>query len=521
MTGKIMKSLHKIFAGALLAGVASGALAQPALADARDDKIKALEQKLDALVNELKDLKQQQAADKETVKNQVIDLKRNAASQYADVQKQRNEDVKVTLANGRPTFATSDGKFSLSIRSLLQEDSAYYLQTNRALAAANPGPLGAAALTDANSGSVLRRARIGVEGKAFGDWSYSFIYDFGSAGSEGANGNTSYVSNAYIQYDGIKWLKFRTGAYATPVGIEDQTSASDLIFLERAAAADLARSIAGSDGRKNFLSLISYGDNYYAALSWTGAKAGDALTFDTQQAAVGYLASRVYHDANSNVVLAANGTYVFKPADTAANTGPVTTSTINFQERLESFVDSTRVIGIGGINARKAAAWGVEAAGNWKNLYGQAGYFGFSIDRRNSPLPNPNFDGWYVQGSWVLTGEARRYNTSSATWGAPRPDKPFSLSNPGIGAWEIAARYSVLDLNYNEGAVGTNVAAVGGIRGGKEKMATFALNWYPNTLIRLQMNYLHANVDRISTVAPFRSVPQVFDVFTARAQLSF
>ena len=75
-----------------------------------------------------------------------------------------------------------------------------------------------------------------------------------------------------------EWVKFRTGAYATPQGIEDQTSANDLIFLERAAVTDLARSLAGSDGRKNFLSLISYGDNYYAAASWSGAKAGECVS---------------------------------------------------------------------------------------------------------------------------------------------------------------------------------------------------------------------------------------------------
>jgi phosphate-selective porin OprO/OprP len=495
-----MKSFHKIFLGVLLTGTV---LSTPALADVRDDKIKRLEQKLDALVDEIKELKQERT-DTTALKAQIQDLKRSSGAAYADIQKQRDGDVKVSLANARPTFTTADDKFSLSIRSLLQYDSAYYSQNNRALSG-----------TDLSSGSNFRRARIGVEGKAFGDWSYSLIYDLGGAGTEAAS-----LSNFYIQYDGIKGLKIRTGAYATPAGLEDQTSAADLIFLERAAAPDLARSIAGSDGRRNFLSLISNGDNYYAAVSWSGGKAGDAAFFDTQQAAVGYLASRVYHDADSNVVLSANGTYVFKLPDTAA--GPNGPSALNYQARLESTVDGTRLIGTGGINARKAAIWGAEAAGNWKNLYAQAGYFGFSIDRRASVLPDPKFDGWYVQGSWVLTGESRRYNTASATWSSPRPDKVFSLKNPGIGAWELAARYSVLDLNFRPGVAGANiVAATGGIRGGKQKTATFGLNWYPNNVIRILLNYEHADIERLAVVTPFRDIGQDVDIITARAQLSF
>ena len=44
------------------------------------------------------------------------------------------------------------------------------------------------------------------------------------------------------------------------------------------------------------------------------------------------------------------------------------------------------------------------------------------------------FNGWYVQGSWVLTGENKGYNSQTAAFTPPKPDKPFALDGSGGGA---------------------------------------------------------------------------------------
>jgi phosphate-selective porin OprO/OprP len=503
MTTYTNRAIGLLLATTALSAVASG----PALADARDDRINALEQKLEAAIAEIRALKQEQAAEKtekDAVSGQIADLKRGQAVQYADQQATRAADVKVTLANGRPTLATPDGSSSISIRSLVQFDTAYFSQKNRGVSG-----------TDLSSGTNFRRARLGVDGKIVGDWSYSFLYDLGGSGVEGAR-----LSDAYIQYDGLAPFHFRTGSFATPFGLEDQTGTGDLIFLERAGPADLARSIAGSDGRKNILSVFAYGDDYYAAATWSGARAADAAVFDAQQAIVGRAAYRVYKDADTNVVVSGSGTYVFKIADTAA--GPVGPSAITFQEGPENTVDGTRLISSGGINARNATVWGAEAAANWKNFYTQAGYFGYGIGRRASALPDPSFDGWYAQGTWVLTGERRAYNATTATFGSPRAAKPFNLKTGDLGAWELTARYSVVDLNFNPGVAGSNViAAAGGIRGGRQEGYTVGLNWYPNPVLRFLFDYQHLNIDRLGTTAPFGQIGQKVDIAAARAQFAF
>ena len=505
-----MRNIQATYVRTLLAGVATIALAVPAFAadtkaDARDARLNALEQKLDALLSEISELKKEAAADKAenaALQSQVVDLKRAQTAAYADVQAQRASDAKLTINNLRPTFTSADGKFSVALRSLVQFDSSYFIQDGRA-----------ASGTDLSSGTNFRRLRFGADGKAFGDWSYSVLIDFGGSGTEGAR-----VADGYIQYDGFAPFHIRSGAFATPQGIDDQTSAADILFLERAGPADLARSLAGADGRKNFLNIFAYDTDYYVSAAWSAARAADPAVFDSQQALVGRAAYRVYKDANTNVLLSAGGNYIFKIPDAAAS--PAGASTITLQEGPENTVDGTRLITSGAINAKDVKTWGLEAAANLKNVYVQGGYFGYSVARRASTLPNPNFNGHYAQASWILTGESKPYNTATAAWGSPRPAK--AVGSGGIGAFELVGRYSLTDLNFNEGLVGANTpAAAGAIRGGVQKGYTAGLNWYPNGVIRLLFDYQHLDINRIGTTTPFKQIGQDVDILTARAQLSF
>ncbi|HEY1631783.1 MAG TPA: porin [Rhizomicrobium sp.] len=475
------------FRAGLLAGAAAivfAAQAQAA-APASDNatKIEQIQQQIDEL------------------NSQVVDLKRSQSSQYADIQTQAQKpgDVLVSLKNGRPSFKTADGDFTAEIRTLVQFDTAYYGQ--------GKAPLG----TDLSSGSDFRRARLGVQGTLFKDWSYQFIYDFGGSGTEG-----SAISSAYIQYDGLGPMHWKIGAYPTPESFDDTTSASDLMFLERAQPTDLARSLAGSDGRDG-TTLFAYGDDYYVAASYTGDLVQDSAVFDEQQAAVGRFAWRVLHDGDSNLAIGADSTYIFKLADSAAGAG--SPGPVRLRERPELNVDdnSIRLIDTGTIDASKVLEWGVEAAGNWHNLYAQGGYFNFDVTRRASALPDPSFNGWYLQASWVLTRETKPYNPSTGSYSLPKPDNAFSFDHAGRGAWELAGRYSVLDLNDNVGLAG-HATPTGGIRGGEQKIWTAGLNWYPNNAIRFVLDYQHVDVSRL-TAAGGNAGAELDDV-SLRAQLS-
>ena len=442
------------------------------------------------------------------LQQQVQDLKASQASKYAE----QKSLPKLTLDNGRPTFKTADGKYSASLRALVQFDGGYYMQDD-----APASGTGA----DLSSGTNFRRARIGITGTIAKVFDYNFIYDFGGSGSE-----KSAISSAYLQYNGLKPFKIRVGAFSPSASLEDSEGATDPLFMEKASAVEIARGIAGADGR-SAIALMAAGERYYGSIAYTGARVGQTGFFDEQQGLVGRLAGLAFDDGDGKLLVGGNGSYVFDTADASAGPGASSTG-VNFQNVPELRVDDTSssnasasLVSTGNINADSVTQWGLDGAAQWKSLYVEGGYFKFEADRRGSGLAgsNPNFDGWYAEASWVLTGEKRSYDTKSAVFRAPKVESPFTgQKGTGWGALELAVRYSTIDLNYHEDMSTAN----GGIRGGEQDIWTIGVNWYANNAIRLSANYLFIDIDRLSGAsAPFTDVGQDIQAVGFRTQVAF
>jgi len=459
------------------------------------------------------------------IEAQLADLRQSTAAESADdVRRVQAQAPQVTLNNGRPTITSADNSFRFALRGLVQYDLANYLQDdpttphNRRSDAANPG--------DLNSGGNFRRARIGFEGTAYRDWNYALIYELGGSGTEG-----SQITQAYVEYAGWKpWenaaaLRFRIGAWATPTGLEDATSNTDSLFLERAAIAELVRGLAGGDGRTGF-GLFANGDRWYGSLVATGATVANSGEFDEQSGYLARVAFLPLRGDNFGVHLGANLTGVLDPADT--NASPSTTQSLRLRERPELRVDGQRFVDTGAIPTESAIAYGLEFGAAWNNFYLSSEVFQIDLERSDG-LPDPSFGGWYVQGAWTFTGERRRWNAANGGFAGIRPNRPFSLAENQWGAWEFGARYSVLDLNDNEGALGL-AAPIGGVRGGEQTITSLGLNWYPNNVIRFLLDYQWVEIDRldpenssiVTAVPGFGAqIGQDFEAISLRSQVAF
>ena len=130
------------------------------------------------------------------------------------------------------------------------------------------------------------------------------------------------------------------------------------------------------------------------------------------------------------------------------------TQTLTLSDRPELRIDPTTLISTGAIaNVSGAQVYGVEAAATYGPLCVQGEYYWFNVDRSANTGLAPigtsslKFQGGYAQAAYVLTGESRKYNPSNAAYGGVKPNNPFSINGGGWGAWEIAGRYSTIDLN--------------------------------------------------------------------------
>ena len=142
--------------------------------------------------------------------------------------------------------------------------------------------------------------------------------------------------------------------------------------------------------------------------------------------------------------LGASGTYVFTPADQGSSATPPRHA-MRFRDRPEIRVDSTRLIDTGAIDAAHASVLGMEFGAQLEELLSAGRAFWFDIAAACADgAARSRFTGYYLQGSWMLTGESRRYNPVTGSFQNPRPMVPFSTrrrlrahgnSRPATAAW--------------------------------------------------------------------------------------
>lgn len=110
----------------------------------------------------------------------------------------------------------------------------------------------------------------------------------------------------------------------------------------------------------------------------------------------------------------------------------------------------------------------------------QAEYLAAEVARRSTR--DPTFDSYYVQLTWLVTGEARAYSTRFGTFRAVRPERPVSRGGPG--AFELGLRYGGLDLRD------TDVNGDGRVDGEAGSVLSLGLNWYPTRRLKFALNAL-------------------------------
>jgi phosphate-selective porin OprO/OprP len=418
------------------------------------------------------------------------------------------EGVKVSMPEERPTIATADGRLSFAIGGLVQFDMGGYFQN------ANPNTQ----FPDLNSGVNLRRGRIYFVGK-FDDFGINITPDFGSSPDGPAT-----LFEANINYTGIKPITATVGYFHPFVSLVDATFPGDTLFMERPSIINIERSVAAGISRAS-LGVNTATQDYFASAYLTGPVFGaqqKTLLNGEQLAFIGRLAVRPYHDEDWNLHAEVSGQTVFHPNVNANGTPGVSRTTLTFGDFPELRIAFDQLVDTGPLSASGASVYGGALGASWRNFLVQGEYYQIGLTQSKLPgVPSPNlsFNGGYVEGGWVMTGEPIPYRASRAAWSRPKADHPFSLEDGGIGAWELAARYSTVSLDSNV-VRSVPQSVTGGVYGGQQQTAALALSWYPNDWLRFMLQFQYVDVNKLNSAGTVQ-IGQRFETLAARAQANW
>jgi phosphate-selective porin OprO/OprP len=422
------------------------------------------------------------------------ELEAQAAETQTRVQKVEVRAAKGVQPGVSPTFADVNDNFTFKARGMLQLDYAHYSER--------------AGGYNYNDGTDIRRGRFGFDGTAFKVFKYRIEAEFVKG--------TVNLLDAYLQYQPTPNLVLTVGQHKAPYGLEANSSDAFNEFLERGMA-NVAFGAVGAERRVG-ASLAYQSNKLNAQVGLFGA--GEAVQRST-------------NPNTPDETVGINGRVTFDPildqgrllhvGVSAYHVGRIGSKTLTLADRPGTRVDGGNIESVtlapvttGAIaNQTRGVSSATFVGGEGAGVYGPfsvQGEFGhLHVDRYGS-VPDLNFRGGYVFGSFFITGESRVFKN-----GVIDRLKPFSDFNPFAhhwGAWEIAARYDYLNLtDHDFSPLKRNAETLTG-----------ALNWYLNPNMKILFNYIRVKgLNSPLVVAPvaLNGTTAKGDTFATRLHVDF
>lgn len=303
------------------------------------------------------------------------------------------------------------------------------------------------AVGDARAGAGFRRARLAATGNAAENVGYMLELDFAFAGRPSFMDVWGEVRDLDIVQN------VRVGQYRQPIGLDGMTSVKELTFRERSLP------FAFLPFRQ--ISAMAHGANETDDLTWAvsvfrcpsdffAGNAGDSGGYGAANRSTGLLVD------NEESVLHIGGAYSFINPSTGV---------VEYRNQPEFFLTDTGVsafvpptgasitpffVDTGAIATESVQLLAEEFAassGPW-HAHGELIY----VFVNRTAGSTATFSGASIQAGYILTGEHRPYDRKNAVLGRIVPHESFG-SNGGHGGWEVATRWSYLDL-YDSGING-------------------------------------------------------------------
>lgn len=402
--------------------------------------------------------------------------------------------------------AARNGRYpNVTVNGVFQADTGFFTQD----------PNSIASFGDIQDGADFRRARLSAKGAVTENVNYFFQMDFAFFGRPT-------FTDVWVESVGLPVLgNVRIGQWKQPFSLEVVSSFRYTTFMERSLLFN-----AFTPFRHLGIGFYDHSEDLRMTWAASGFRSGQDQFGDSISDNGGWgTAERVtflpwYDEASEGrayLHLGLGHFYSNPPKDT-----------FNFRTIPEIFVGEVAggVVGTSGVAAPGAidgTPFFVKTGPLTMNKYN---VFGSELLYVRGPLSfqsevmtalvdqtngiNADLWGAYAQVGWFLTGEHRPYDRNAGAIDRVIPNENFfrvRTTDGGVcngrGAWEIACRWSFIDLNNK------NVA------GGQLTDLTAGLNWYWNPYAKLMFNYIHAFADDPTFGTSDTSI------YAARAQMDF
>jgi len=433
----------------------------------------------------------------ETDKSSLDELRKDWESKRLEIEvlkehvfEQKKDPAEVKLGEKGLEFESKDGNFKAAINGRLQADSQINVNGN------DPAVNAATATTNQLAdGADIRRARLGVEGTFFRDYDYKFEYDFSRGNGSAAAG----ITDAYINWRLSSPFGVKVGQFKEPFSLEEATSNRFLTFIERNMAvnsfSDNPNAYKVGIGANYSLDQFAFmaalqtepvggGWAYNTSVNTNGNNNRNNGSGDTGWDVTGRIVGRPWlHSEKKFLHIGASGSYRSVNNNYLGN-GTFNNGGMTFTSTPDGNVDRTAILTTGNMSnltgtlkVEDITRFAAESALVYGPFSAQAEYLQANISGQGYGS-GETLDGYYGYVSYFMTGESRVYKAKTGAWDRIKPAHNFDMKN-GWGAWELALGYDNLNLTDNL------------ITGGEAQTFKTALNWYPNSHMRLMANFIH------------------------------
>ena len=306
---------------------------------------------------------------------------------------------------------------------------------------------------DTYSGTEFRRVRFFNSGKVYGNIKYKLQFDFAGGGIAFKD----VYMEAVLPYIG----NLKLGHFKEPFRLEALTSSKYMTFMERGLPIAFL-----PDRNVGFMLYNSFIDNKLSIQAGLFREAlyGNDKNIDDVQNVTTRATFLPINDGNQLLHLGLS-----------VSSRGISDSTYFLSARPENHL-GTKLLDMELNNVVGMDLIGLEMAFIMGSFSIQGEYVVNSVDG----IEDYHFSGYYGQVSYFLTGEKRKYKNSLEGFDRVKPNKN-AKKGEGWGAFELAARYSSIDLSE------AHAGALNDI--------TIGLNWHLNPCTRLMFNYVMGKMD--------------------------